>query len=352
MVQRNTSALLAVSLLGLGSVIVAAAGWAASGDSSTVLATVGQTKITQAQVDAKAKPQLAAIQTQIYQIRKQTLDQMINDYLIQQAAKAAGLSEQAYLKKEVNDKVKPPSEAEIQAFYKQNQSRIHQPLEKIRAPLVSFMERQQLQAAQNQLLSDLRAKAKIDVLMQVPRVQVATTNSAGVLGPAQAPVTVVEFSDFQCPFCRRAEDSIKEVLQKYPSQIHFVYMDFPLSIHAHAMQAAVAGRCAADQGKFWPMHDAMFADQNKLDPAGLKATAAHLKLDTKSFDECLDKGEHTAEIHQSEAEGNSLGVDGTPTFFINGIVMSGAQPASAIEETINSELARAKNGNPSRTASD
>lgn len=350
--QSKAPALLALGLLGLSGVMIAATGWAASGDSSPVLATVGKAKITQAEVDAKAKSQLAAVQTQIYQIRKQTLDQMINDYLIQQAAKAAGLSEQAYVKKEVNDKVKPPSEAEIQAFYKQNQSRIRQPLDKIRAPLVSFMERQQLQAAQNQLLADLRGKAKINVMMQVPRVQVATANSAGVLGPSHAPVTVVEFSDFQCPFCRRAEDSIKEVLQKYPSQVHFVYMDFPLSIHQHAMQAAVAGRCAADQGKFWPMHDAMFADQNKLDPAGLKATAAKLKLDTKSFDECLDKGQHTAEIHQSEAEGNSLGVDGTPTFFINGILMSGAQPASAIEETINGELARGKDNSVARTASD
>ena len=142
------------------------------------------------------------------------------------------------------------------------------------------------------------------------------------------------------------------MLQKYPSQVHFVYMDFPLSIHQHAMQAAVAGRCAADQGKFWPMHDAMFANQDKLDPAGLKATAAKLKLDTKSFDECLDKGQHTAEIHQSEAEGNSLGVDGTPTFFINGILMSGAQPASAIEETINGELARGKDNSAASTASD
>jgi protein-disulfide isomerase len=347
--NRRLSLLTLALLVAAGLVVPGWAQAAGKGEQgSKVLATIGDHRITEAEVDQQARPQLAAIDNQIYQARKRALDQLIDEYLVTQAAKKAGLSEQEYVKREVEDKVPTPSDAEVEAFYKANQARIRQPLDKIKTPLINYMRNQKLQAAQEALLSKLRDEAKVNVLLEQPRVKVATQYSAGSLGPANAPVTMVEFSDFQCPFCQRSENSVKEVLKKYPNQVHFIYMDFPLSIHPNAMRASVAARCAADQGKFWQYHDALFADQSKLDIAGLKATAARLKLNTATFDTCLDKGEHVAEIQRSEQEGTRAGVDGTPTFFINGVPLNGAQPTSALEAQIASELSKSAKNNAAR----
>jgi len=161
-------------------------------------------------------------------------------------------------------------------------------------------------------------------------------------GGKNAPVTIVEFSDFQCPFCRGAENSIKAVRDKYGDKIRLIYMDFPLGMHPHAMEAARAGRCAAEQDKFWQFHDAMFADQSKLAAADLKATAQKLGLDIKQFNACFDQAKPDTGIRQDMAQGQSLGVTGTPTFFINGRELVGAQPAPKFNEMIDEELARAK----------
>ncbi len=305
---------------------------------STVLATVGSMKVTEAQVDEKARPQLSAIQNQVYQAKKRALDDLIDDYLIDQAAKKAGMTKEAYLKKEIEDKAPAPTEKEMKAFYDQNQMRIRQPYDKIKAPLEQYMKRQKISAARSELIAKLRHDAGVKVMLKAPRVDVSTQFSAGSLGPSKAPVTIVEFSDYQCPFCQRAEGSVKEVLKKYGDKVRLIYMDFPLPMHPYALKAAQAARCAGDQGKYWEFHDALFADQSKLDQAGLKATAGKLKLDTKKFDECTAGDLHLDQIRKSQQEGSSAGVDGTPTFVIDGRLMSGAQPASEFESVINEEL--------------
>jgi protein-disulfide isomerase len=154
----------------------------------------------------------------------------------------------------------------------------------------------------------------------------------------------VEFSDFQCPFCRAAENTLKQVRQKYGDRVKLVYMDFPLGFHQHAMDAARAARCAADQNKFWQFHDALFADQAKLSANDLKQTATAVGLDRTKFNGCFDSGGHNAGIQQDVAEGSSLGVTGTPTFFVNGRELVGAQPPPKFDEVIDEELARAARG--------
>jgi protein-disulfide isomerase len=319
---------------------LARAGNAASASDGKVLATVGSMKVTEAEVDQKARPQLAGIQNQVYAAKKHALDQIIDQYLIDQAAKKAGLSEEAYLKREVEDKVAAPTPQEMQDFYNKNQSRIRQPFEKIKAPLEQYMKRQKTGAARAELIAKLRHDAKVKVMLKAPRVEVSTADSAGSMGPGNAPVTIVEFSDYQCPFCKRAEDSVKEVVKKYGDKVRLVYMDFPLPMHPNALRAAQAARCAGDQGKYWQFHDALFDDQSKLDAAGLKATAEHLKLDTKKFDECTAHDLHVDEIKKSQEEGSQVGVDGTPTFVINGRMLNGAVPASEMESVIDEELAQ------------
>jgi protein-disulfide isomerase len=156
-------------------------------------------------------------------------------------------------------------------------------------------------------------------------------------GPDDAPVTIVEYSEFQCPYCRQTEQALHQTLVKYGDQVRLVYKDFPLSFHKHAMDAALAARCADEQGQFWAYHDALFAS-GQLSPADLKATASHLGLDRESFDTCLDDRKYERAVRADQAEGNRLGADGTPYFLINGKSLSGAQSATAFDTAISAEL--------------
>jgi len=329
---------IATTALTLSVARVAAAATAHSG--SKVVATVGSMKITEAELNDKARPQLAAIESQVYTVKKRTLDDMIDDYLVDKAAKKAGVSKDAYLKKELEDKAPAPTEQEMKAFYDKNQARIRQPYDKIKVPLEQYMRRQKVSAQRSELMAQLRHDADVKVMLKAPTVDVSTAYSAGSTGPSNAPITIVEFSDYQCPYCQRAEQSVQEVRKKYGDKVRLIYMDFPLPMHQYALKAAQAARCAGDQGKYWEYHDALFADQSKLDAAGLKATAAKLKLDPKKFDECTAHDLHLDQIRKSQKEGADAGVDGTPSFVINGRMLSGAQPASEFESVIDEDLAQ------------
>ncbi len=305
--------------------------------SDPVVATVGSHKFTESEIDAKIKPQLASIQNQIYELKKQAAQSLADDYLIEQAAKKENLSSADYLAKHLNGKKQ--TEADAKQYYDQHkelQTRFPK-FDVIKDRLTAALENQNEANQRQALLEKLRAGEPVTMLIKAPRIEV---KSAGhpELGPAGAPVTIVEFSDFQCPFCRRAEPSLNEVRQKYGDKVRLVYLDFPLSMHPHSMDAAMGARCAADQGKFWPFHDLLFADQSKLAPDDLKADAKKLGLDTAKFDACLDQAKYRGEISADLAQGQALGVDGTPAFFINGRPLSGAVPLSGFASIIDDEL--------------
>lgn len=320
---------------------------AAAADANPVLATIGGRKITQQEVDAK-------ITLQLYDARKGALDEIVDDYLLQQAARKEHLSAADYVKREVDDKVAADvTDASAKKFYDQNKDRIPAlktlSYDKVKDRLIAALRQRDTQQQREELLARLRKQYAVKVLMQPPRLQVASAGHP-TLGPKGAPVKVVEFADFQCPFCKRAEDTVKAMREKYGDKVQLVFMDFPLSFHQHAMQAASAARCAGEQDKFWQYHDALFADQSKLAPADLKATAKKLGLDTAKFDACLDKGTYDAAIQQDVAEGRKLNVTGTPTFFIDGRQLVGAQPLPQFQEIIDGELAQAGNHGVKKTA--
>lgn len=159
-------------------------------------------------------------------------------------------------------------------------------------------------------------------------------------GPPDAPVTIVEFGDYQCPYCKQFYDeTLPQISETYESQIRFVFRDFPLAIHPDAQKAAEASECADDQERFWDYHDLLWANQSALDVDSLKAYAAQLGLDTATFDECLDSGANAEEVQNDYDDGVSYGVTGTPAFFINGIMVAGAQPFSVFQTIIDSLLA-------------
>lgn len=172
------------------------------------------------------------------------------------------------------------------------------------------------------------------------KVEVAITPDDSVKGNPEAKVTIVEFSDFQCPFCAIVEPTVKKVLETYGDNVKFVYKNFPLPSHENAQPAALAALCAKDQGKFWEYHDTLFENQESLKVTDLKKYAADLGLKTQDFNGCLDNKKYQNQIQADLNEGNRVGVRGTPAFFINGRPLSGAQPLENFQAMIKEELKR------------
>ncbi|HUY18119.1 MAG TPA: thioredoxin domain-containing protein [Candidatus Binataceae bacterium] len=317
-------------------------------DPNRVVATVGNHKITEGEVDEEIKPQLASMQNQLYQDRRDAINKLADDYIIDQAAKKAKITAAEFIDKQIAGKSAKVTDKEAKEFYDQHKDRIRQPYDKIKAPLIAALQRRSDQQARQQVIARLREDHHVKVLLEPPRLKIATAGYPS-LGPKNAPVTVVEFADFQCPYCKRSEDTIQELRKEYGDKMRLVYINFPLTFHQYAFQAAEAASCAGEQGKFWEYHDELFKDQSKLSTKDLKADAAKLKLNTKQFDSCLDKGKYADAVREAMSQGSAAGVNGTPGFFINGRPLTGAQPATAFESIINEELAH--NGQHQRNAS-
>lgn len=173
---------------------------------------------------------------------------------------------------------------------------------------------------------------------QAPSRVSTSTEGEPSIGPEDAPVTILVFSDFQCPFCARVLPAVERVLEEYKGQVRIIFKQFPLSFHPNAQKAAEASECAFEQGKFWEYHDILFENANALAPSDLKQYAKDIGLDSATFDGCLDSGKYEAEVKQDLADGKAAGVSGTPAFLINGIPVVGAQPFSSFASVIDSEL--------------
>ena len=190
-------------------------------------------------------------------------------------------------------------------------------------------------------LEDLKAKHHVQVALEAPELPRVEVEAKGPSrGPANAPVTIVEFSDFQCPYCGREVPVIDRILKEYDGKVRLVFRHYPLDFHTFAGKAAEAGACAQDQGKFWELHDKMFSNQGKLAVDDLKGYAKSVGMDASKFDKCLDSGEKKALVEEDMKAGSAAGVNGTPAFFINGVFINGAQPYEQIKQTVDRELKR------------
>jgi protein-disulfide isomerase len=324
------------------------AGAAATDPKATVAKYDGGT-ITAAELDELVKADLRKLETEhgqkLYELRKAGLDALIAKKLVERKAKAEGLSAEELVKRDVADKLPQPTEEEMKGLYEQAKAS-GQPLppyEQVKGDIARYLQNQQGQGALRAYYDKLRADSKVEVLLpafQAPRVAVAADGPSK--GPKDAKVTIVEFSDFECPYCTKAEETVKQVLAKYEGKVRIVYRDFPLPFHANAEKAAEAAHCASDQGKYWEMHGKLFENQKALDVASLKGFAKALGLDAARFDKCLDGGEKATLVAEGKKAGEAAGVTGTPAFFINGIMISGAQPLEAFAEIIDAELSGPK----------
>lgn len=213
-------------------------------------------------------------------------------------------------------------------------------MEQIAPQIKQFLTQQRGQTVQEEFIKSLRGKYKTRILMDVARVEVAEAGSPSKGGPVGSPVTIIEFSDFQCPFCSRVNPSIDQAKATFGDKVRFVFRQFPLNIHPQAPKAAEASLCANEQGKFWEMHDALFANQQKLSVPDLKATALTIGVDAAKFDACLDSGKMAEIVARDMADGQTAGVSGTPALFVNGRFINGAVPYEELAKVINDELSR------------
>jgi protein-disulfide isomerase len=311
-----------------------------------VVATVGSTSITLAQVDEKALQQAAGtfggmkLLQALYEARRAVIDQMVEDELIDQEARARKVDSAALIQQEITAKVADVTDADIAAWFKDNQSRLQgATLDQVRTAIHGYLMQQRTLDVRREFVDRLKAKTAVHVGLEPPRMVIAKADRP-TKGPATAPIEMIEFSDFQCPFCERAFPTVAKVLSDYGDKIHFVYRHFPLDSHPQARPAAEAAQCAAEQGKFWPYHDRLFGDQSKLDDADLKQSAAALGMDTAQFNACVDSRKYKDEIDADIRAGEEVGVNGTPAFFINGRELTGAQPYEAFKSVIDDELAK------------
>jgi protein-disulfide isomerase len=310
------------------------------------VATVGTRSISRDELEKHVKPKLIELDNERYEALREGLDEMIADELVKQEAAARKVTPEALEKTEVLDKVAAPSDDEIQKLYDENKDALNNaPLDGVKPRLVDYLKQQKGAERREAFVTELRAKYKTSVALSPPIVQVATAGRPE-RGPAKAPVTIIEFSDYECPFCQRAEPVVEKVMTVYKDQIRLVFRDFPLGMHAHARGAAEAAACANAQGKFWEYHSKLFTAKD-IAPEKLKALAGELGLDQAKFDQCFDKAEFKAAIDKDIADGNEAGVTGTPAFFVNGRMLSGAQPFEKFKEVIDEEIARSKSAKPS-----
>ena len=310
-----------------------------------MLATVDGAPITEDDVRKSAGLEISRLEEQIYQLRKQQVDELVARRLLEAEAARRGTSVEA-LERPITAKVGTVSDVDIDAFVEANKTRIRGDVTRLRPRIRDFIAEQKADALRTTLVDGLRAAAKIEMRLEPPTPFRATVDIAGapVRGTATAPVTIVEYSDFHCPFCRRVQPTLTTLLEKYPGQVKLVYKHLPLdSLHPQARRVSEASWCAAKQDKFWEFHDAVYADSSSdAGDATLARYATKAGLDVAAFTACLANPETRTAIQRDVAQGEALGLSSTPGFFINGREVRGAQPLEAFVSVIDEELRGAR----------
>lgn len=295
---------------------------------ATVVATVGGRTITASDFEERLKPFLYKMRREIFDAEARALDMKINQILLEAEAKKRNVTPEAVFKTEVADKLKEPTEAEITKFYEDNKARIKVDLASVRADITSLLRDQQQNRVESEFAQRLRSGVPVQIFLVQPEppVQVISADDDPSRGEKSAPVTVVVFTDYQCPSCAAMHPVIDETLKSYGNRVRLVVRDFPLEMHAQARKAAEAANAANAQGKYFEYISVLFKNQSALDVASLKKYATELGLDRARFDAALDSGQYAAEVSNDMADGEAYGVQATPTIFINGVQLLNLTP--------------------------
>lgn len=280
----------------------------------------------------------------IYEMKKEQLRGVVLKALVDADPQKGTLSQDEFLTKFVYTKGQKPGDKEVEAFIKERQIPQQHITDQLKERVKQYLEVEWKRKAEDAWMGEKTKSDPIEVYFKAPSrpVYKVEAGNSPAKGPASAKVTIIEFSEFQCPFCSKAAQIVKEVEKKYGDKVRIVFKHFPLSFHPHAQKASEAAMCAHEQApeKFWTMHDEMFADQAKLEEPSLIEKAKKSGLDEAKFKECLTSGKFKAIVEADVKLGESLGIKATPTFFINGQMLSGALPIESFSEVIDAELAK------------
>ena len=310
----------------------------------TVLAAINGEPLRVDVINERIKAYVYKIEMRLYSLRKQVLDRRINDLLIVAEANKKKVGPEEIVRAEITDKIKPPTDAEVSKFYEDNKANIRGDLAGSRTAIVAYLQQDQQEKLETALAVKLRAGAKVQVLLPEPDPPPMNINlGAGASrGDTNAAVTIVEFTDFQCSACGGMYPIVEDVLKSYGNRVHFVIRNFPLtSVHANAFNAAQAAEAAKAQGKFWEYIDVLFKNQTTLDIDSLKKYAAQVGLDRKRFDAELESGKYVPTVRRDMDEGEGYGIEATPTFFINGVILT-EYSDEGLRAAIEKAFARAK----------
>jgi protein-disulfide isomerase len=331
---------LAVGACARGEASRGGSGRAAGPRAKDVVAEVEGAKITLEELDAHAAGELQQLRDREYEIRKSALDELIDQRLIKREAASRGISDTELMKKEVEDKVARPTPAEIHDVYERNRDRVGGRSEAEVRPQIesSILDQRKLERARA-FTTELRDNAKVRIALEQPRTEVAVPADAQATGPADAPVTIVEYTDYLCPYCQHAEAVVAKVLERHAGRIRFVHRDFLIG-RPRSLAVARAALCAADQGKFWEYRRDLLTRQGDWTDQDLLGRATRLGAKPEDFTACLASDRHDKSILDSSAEGRNAGVSGTPTYFVNGRRMTGLRSEADFDEAILAELGR------------
>jgi protein-disulfide isomerase len=310
---------------------------------ASVLATIGGRPITAAIVNERLKPIIYRLRLNSYLVQKPALDVTINDLLLLAEANRRNVPPEEMVRKEISEKVQTPTEAEIAKFYSENKSRLKGELDSVRASIANYLQEQNRQRLEQEVSARLRKGADIRLLISEPEppVQSISVGDDPSRGDINAPVTIVEFTDFQCPACASMHPVIDEVMKTYGDKVRLVVRDFPLAMHANARKAAEAANAAHAQGKFFEYTALLFKRQNALDVPSLKKYATELGLNRALFDAALDSGKYDAEVRGDIVDGEIYGIDSTPAIFVNGVTLR-TFSAEGLRELIDRGLSGSK----------
>ena len=305
-----------------------------------IVATVAGIPITAREMRNEVGMRDAAMQAQLYRVQRAALESMVARRLIEAEAARQGVAVDRLTQTETNKRMATVTTEEARAVYESAKDRFAGKAEEDAiASIAESMRQSRIQSARTKWISELRKASDVVVRLEPPRARVESGPNPPA-GPTDAPVSIVVFSDYECAFCGRHAATLKRLESKFGKSISIAVRDFPLPIHKRAAKAAEAAACASDQGRFWEMHDWLFANQRSLDPSDFKKAAVTLGLDASRFAQCLDAGKFAAGVEKERRAGERLGVAGTPATFVNGQLIPGAMAFEEYASVVEDELQR------------
>jgi protein-disulfide isomerase len=325
----------------LGAILLwVGAGRALAQNDSTVVAEVGGVKVTLGELEQQESAKLLSAHYQYYQAQSKALDALIDKKVLEQKAKRENLTVEQLINRDIKSQVKDPTEDQMKVYYEGLET--DQPYESVREKILDKIRQLRTDKVRAAYVKELRSRTNVTIGLAPPRANVEVADNQ-VLGPKTAKVTLVEFADYECPYCQKVAADVKKLAADFGDKVAFTYKDFPLPMHSRAEKAAEATRCASKQNKYWEFHDELFHSK-ELDVDQLKAQARALQLDPIQFDKCLDSGAEAAAVEKDRKEGVRLGITGTPSFFINGHYLSGALDYAALRQIVEQQLAAPTQG--------